>query len=61
MYDYESDPEMEQAIREDQRRIYTGGFNYPCPDCGAQNAITHEMKRRGYHCDRCTRAIEEGF
>lgn len=55
------DADIERAFQADQRRLYRGGYVYPCPTCGEENAITAEMKRRGYHCDRCTRAIEEGW
>jgi DNA-directed RNA polymerase subunit RPC12/RpoP len=55
----ECDPSFEESALEDQRRVYAGGYIYPCPDCGAENALTREMKRRGYHCDNCTRSIED--
>ena len=59
--DEDIDPEMELLAREDEQRVYAGDGMFDCPDCGAKNALTAEMKRRGYHCDQCTRAIEEGF
>lgn len=56
------DIEMKLAFQKDQRKLYASGQQmYDCPDCGAEKAITAEMKRRGYHCDRCTRSIELGY
>lgn len=57
---HETDPEMEQAIQADQRRIYKGPARYDCPDCGKKRALTAEMKRRGYHCDACNQQAEGG-
>lgn len=53
--DEDCDPDMERAYQADQRKIYAGGRRHDCPDCGAKNALTDEQKRRGYHCDGCTR------
>jgi formamidopyrimidine-DNA glycosylase len=50
----------EQLVQADQRRIYKGRSRHTCPDCGTPNALTDEQKRRGYHCDACTRALEWG-
>ena len=59
--DEDIDPEMELLYQEDQRRLHAGDAMFPCPDCGRQNALTAEMKRRGYHCSACTRQVEEGW
>lgn len=58
---YDGDEDFEQSFQDDQRKIYAGGRNHTCPDCGRENALTDEQKRRGYHCDRCTRQTEEGW
>lgn len=55
----DSDDGMEEAFQADQRKIYSGTARHTCPDCGTPEALTDEQKRRGYHCDRCTRS-EEG-
>ena len=60
MNDDDIDPEMELIAREDEQRVYAGPGLFDCPDCGAHKALTAEMKRRGYHCDRCTRCMESG-
>jgi len=53
------DQEDAWAVCSDQRRIYKGKSRHECPTCHTPDAITDEMKRRGYHCDACTQA-EEG-
>lgn len=58
-HDDDYDPDFYAAIQADQRRVYAGDKLHACPDCGAENALTAEMKRRGYHCDRCTKLAEE--
>ena len=55
------DPEMEQLYQQDQRRLHSGKARHTCPDCGRENALTDEEKRRGYHCGACTRSMEEGW
>lgn len=49
-----------RLVAADQRRIYRGESRHECPTCKTQNAITDEQKRRGYHCNDCTRAAEGG-
>jgi transcription elongation factor Elf1 len=58
--DGDDDPGLVALYNKDQALLYRGGGRFDCPDCGAKNAISAEMKRRGYHCDRCTRAAETG-
>ena len=55
------DPGLEREYHRDQRKLYSGEYLYTCPDCGQENALTQEMKNRGYHCDACTKAAEQGF
>ena len=57
----EEDREMEAAYQRDQRKLYRGSRRHTCPDCGRENALTDEEKRRGYHCGACTRQTEEGW
>ena len=59
-HDYETDEGMERVYQRDQRKLYSGKARHTCLDCGRENALTDEQKRRGYHCDACTRAIEFG-
>lgn len=35
--------------------------NQPCPDCGAEDALTPEDVTLGYCCDRCADRKERGF
>ena len=58
---YDCDPDFERLYQQNQRKVYAGSAKHTCPDCGRKNALTDEQKRRGYHCDACTRAIEQGF
>ncbi len=60
-FDSDTDEGMERAYQADQRKIHSGARRHDCPDCGAKNALTDEEKRRGYHCGRCTRQLEEGW
>lgn len=55
------DADMEAAFQADQRKLYSGPSRHTCPDCGTPNALTDEEVRRGYHCSRCTKAMEEGY
>lgn len=32
--------------------------NLPCPNCGAEDALTPADAARGYQCDRCADAAE---
>ena len=53
-----ADPGGNSALRaatDDNPRIY------PCPSCGAEDALTLQDKRRGYQCDRCADAAEGGY
>ena len=59
--DGDIDEEMEREYQRDQRKLYAGARTHTCPDCGRENALTDEQKLRGYHCDACTRAIEQGW
>jgi hypothetical protein len=34
---------------------------YDCPDCGAKRALSAWEKQQGYHCEACTRSLEQGF
>ena len=34
--------------------------NLPCPNCGAENVLTPLDRARGYQCDRCADAAEQG-
>jgi len=61
MYDPDTDAGMEAAYQRDQRKLYAGEAKHTCPDCGTPNTLTDEQVRRGYHCDRCTRATEQGW
>ena len=60
-YDPDTDAGMEAAYQREQRKLYAGEAKHTCPDCGTPNALTDEQVRRGYHCDRCTRATEQGW
>lgn len=35
--------------------------NLPCPTCERPNMLTPADKRRGYQCDRCADAVENGW
>ncbi len=35
--------------------------NLPCPNCGAEDALTPADRRKGYQCDACARACERGY
>ena len=53
-----ADPGGNSALRaetDDNPRVY------PCPSCGAEDALTLQDKRLGYQCDRCADAAEGGF
>jgi hypothetical protein len=45
------DPGGRSALR-------NGARIYPCPTCGAENALTAADKSKGYQCDRCADAAE---
>lgn len=34
--------------------------NLPCPTCGYPNSLTPIDKQRGYQCDSCATAMEQG-
>lgn len=34
--------------------------NLPCPNCGDKNVLTPADRARGYQCDRCANALEQG-
>lgn len=34
---------------------------YPCPSCHAPNALTQIDVSRGYQCDGCANAAEQGY
>ena len=36
----------------------SGANLYKCPDCG-ERRLTLYQKRNGYHCDTCTRNVEQ--
>lgn len=35
--------------------------NLPCPNCGAEDVLTPEDRRRGYQCDACADRAERGY
>lgn len=54
----DEDPELVELYHRDQRRLYAGPARHTCPTCGRDDALTDEQKRRGYHCDDCTKEAE---
>lgn len=53
---------IEQYLKSSYQRVLNKGPRYyPCPDCGRENALTVEEKRRGYYCGICTRNVETGM
>ena len=53
-----ADPGGNSALR---RATPDNPRNLPCPNCGAENVLTPEDRRRGYQCDRCADAAERGI
>lgn len=53
-----ADPGGNSALR---AASHTNPRNLPCPNCGAENALTPEDRARGYQCDRCADATERGY
>lgn len=35
--------------------------NLPCPNCGCENRLTPADRAKGYQCDSCADALENGF
>lgn len=52
-----ADPGGESALRAE---THSNPRNLPCPNCHAQNALTPIDVRRGYQCDGCANAAEQG-
>ena len=63
MYDNDSmdDYEANRHYYAEMRRVNKDKTLYDCPDCGAEKVLTAWQKQQGYHCEACTRRIEQGY
>lgn len=63
MYSEDYDPDYEESAYARSERAENAKLNrdkrlYICPDCG-QKRLTAYQKAHHYHCDVCTRNIEQ--